>query len=318
VVAAGAAVRMPAAGSRWNANRSMVIEGRPPAAGETLFAADLTVTPGYLETLRFPVRAGRLLNEDDGSDAPLAVVVSEATVRRYFSGSTAKAVGTRIRLGDEPSPSAWRTIVGVVGDVRNDDIDAAPLPMVYVPLAQRPTREMTIVLRTVGDPVAHVPAARAAIAAVDPDQPVYDVKSMLQILDEDLRQSVVLIGIFGVFTSIALALAALGIYGVIAHAVAQRTHEIGVRMALGAAVADVVALVVRQGLTPVAIGLALGLASGFGVSRLMRGLLYGVTPTDPLTYASVIALLLAVAAVACVVPARRAARVDPLLAIRAD
>jgi len=318
VVAAGAAVRMPAAGSRWNSNRSLVIEGRPAVVGETLFAADLTVTPGYLETLRFPMRTGRALTEGDGADAPLVVVVSDATVRRYFGGSAEQALGARIRLGDEPSPDVWRTIVGVVGDVRNDDIDAPPLPMVYVPLAQRPSREMTIVMRTVDDPMVHVADARAAIAAIDPTQPLYEVKSMAQILEEDLRQTVVLIGIFGIFAFVALVLAALGIYGVVAHAVAQRTHEIGVRMALGAAVGDVIRLVVRQGLVPVVTGLVIGLASGLGVSRLMQSVLYGVTPTDPVTYAAVIFVLTTTALLACVAPARRAARVDPLLAIRAE
>ena len=318
VVSAGAGLRVPAAGSRWNPNRSVVIEGRPVVDGETLFAADLTVTPGYLETLRIPLRAGRALRAGDAAGAPLAVVVSEMMVRRYFGGDTARALGARIRLGDEPSRDAWRTIVGVTGDVRNDDIDAPPLPMVYVPLAQRASREMTIVMRTAGDPLAHAADGRAAVADVDPDQPVYEIKSMAQILDEDLRQSVVLIGILGVFAAVALVLAALGIYGVVAHAVAQRTREIGVRMALGAALGDVVRLVARQGLTPVAIGLAFGAAAGVAVSQLMTSVLYGVTPTDPVTYAAVAGILAIVSLVACIAPAMRAARIDPLLAIRSE
>jgi putative ABC transport system permease protein len=202
--------------------------------------------------------------------------------------------------------------------VRNDDIDAPPLPMVYVPLAQRPSREMTIVIRTGDDPMTHVAEARAAIAAVDPAQPVYEVKSMAQILEEDLGPSVALIGLAGIFALVALILAALGIYGVVAHAVAQRTHEIGVRMALGAAAGDVILLVVRQGLAPVAAGLAIGITAGLGVSRLMTSVLCGVTPSDPITYATAVVVLIAVALLACVAPAHRAARVDPLLAIRSD
>jgi putative ABC transport system permease protein len=163
-----------------------------------------------------------------------------------------------------------------------------------------------------------VAEARAAIAAVDPAQPVYEVKSMAQILEEDLRQSVVLIGIIGIFALVALVLAALGIYGVVAHAVAQRTHEIGVRMALGAAVGDVIGLVVRQGILPVAGGLAAGMAVALGVSRLLGSVLYGITPTDPVTYATVALVLAAVALVACAAPARRATRVDPLVAIRSE
>ena len=318
VVAAGAALRVPATGSRWNPNRSLVIDGRPALSGESRFAADLTVMPGYLETLRLPLRAGRTFSAADGLEARLVAVISDTTVRRYFDGNTQLALGRRIRLGDEPSAESWRTIVGVVGDVRNDDIDSPPLPMVYVPLAQRPSREMTIVMRTAGDPTAYVDAARTAIAAIDPNQPVYEVKSMAQILVEDLRQSVVLIAIIGIFALVALALAALGIYGVVAHGVAQRTHEIGVRMALGAAVGDVIRLVVRQGLVPVAIGLAIGISGGLAVSRAMKGVLYGVTPGDPISYATAAVVLTAVALLACVAPARRATRVDPLVAVRSE
>jgi putative ABC transport system permease protein len=318
VITAGAGLRVPAAGSRYNPNRSVVIQGRTAAPGETQFAADLTVTPGYLETLRIPLRRGRALTPADGAVAPLAVVVSEMMVRRYWSGMPDAALGARIRLGDEPSADAWRTVVGIVGDVRNDDIESPPLPMMYVPLAQRPAREMTIALRTTGDPLALVVAARAAVAEVDPEQPVYDVKTMARILEEDLRQSVILIAILGLFAGVALALAAVGIYGVVAHAVAQRTHEIGVRMALGAVIGDVLLLVMRQGFTPVAVGLAVGIGAAVGASQLLRSILYGVTPTDPVTYASVVAILAAVALVACIAPARRAAKVDPLLSLRSE
>jgi putative ABC transport system permease protein len=318
VLAAGAGVRVPAAGSRWNPSRSLIIEGRPPREGETLFAADLTVTPGYLEALRVPLHTGRALAPSDSADAPLAVVVNEMMVRRYWTGGSARVVGTRIRLGDERDPRAWRTVVGVVGNVRNDDVDAPPLPMVYVPLAQRPSREMTLVVRTVDDPLAHVEEARAALASVDPEQPLYDIRSMAQVLEDEMRTNVLLIAMMAIFAGIALALAALGIYGVVSHAVAQRTHEIGVRMALGAAVGDVVGLTVRQGLTPVAVGLALGIAAGLAISTLMRGILYGVSPTDPITYIGVVVILAGVALLACVAPARRAARIDPLLALRAE
>jgi putative ABC transport system permease protein len=318
VVTAGAGLRVPAAGSRYNPNRSVVIQGRTAVPGETQFAADLTVTPGYLETLRIPLRRGRSLTSADGAAAPLAVVVSEMMVRRYWNGRPDAALGARLRLGDEARPDDWRTVVGIVGDVRNDDIESPPLPMVYVPLAQRPSREMTIAIRTNGDPLALVVAARAAVAAVDPEQPVYDVKTMGQILEEDLRQSVILIAILGLFAGVALVLAAVGIYGVVAHAVAQRTHEIGVRMALGAVIGDVLLLVMRQGLTPVAAGLAAGIGVAAGASQLLSSILYGVTPTDPVTYASVVTILAVVALVACIAPARRAAKVDPLLSLRSE
>jgi putative ABC transport system permease protein len=147
---------------------------------------------------------------------------------------------------------------------------------------------------------------------------VYEVKTMAQILEEDLRQSVILVAILGLFAGVALALAAVGTYGVVTHTVAQRTHEIGVRMALGAAVGDVLSLVMRQGFTPVLAGLAVGIGAALGVSQLLRSILYGVTPTDAVTYASVAAILAAVALVACIAPARRAAKVDPLLALRSE
>jgi ABC-type antimicrobial peptide transport system permease subunit len=156
------------------------------------------------------------------------------------------------------------------------------------------------------------------VTAVDAEQPVYDVKTMAQILEEDLRQSVILIAILGFFAGVALALAAVGIYGIVAHAVAQRTHEIGVRMALGAVVGDILFLVMRQGSTPVAVGLAVGIGAAVGVSQLLGSILYGVTPTDPVTYASVVAILAAVALVACIAPARRAAKVDPLVSLRSE
>lgn len=318
VIGAGAGLRVPTTGNRYNPNRSVAIQGRTGFQGETQFAADLTVTPGYLETLRIPLRRGRALTPADGSTAPLAVLVSDTMVRRYWNGVPDAALGARIRLGDEPSPDAWRTVVGVVGDVRNDDIDAPPLPMVYVPLAQRPAREMTIVLRTAGDPLGRVAAARAAVAAVDPEQPVYEIKTMAQILAEDLRQSVILAGILGLFAAVALALAAVGIYGVVAHAVAQRTHEIGVRMALGAALGDVLSLVLRQASTPVLAGLGVGIGAALGASQLLGSILYGVRPTDAVTYASVGLILTAVAFIACIAPARRAARLDPLIALRSE
>jgi putative ABC transport system permease protein len=318
VTSTGAAVRVPAAGSRYNPNRSLIIEGRAVVPGETRFAADLTVTPGYLETLRIPLRAGRSLGGQDGGGARLAVVVSDTVVHRYWGGVREQALGARIRLGDEPSPEAWRTIVGVVGDVRNDDIDAPPLPMVYVPLAQRASREMTLVLRTRDTPLAHVEDARAAVAAIDADQPVYEVKTMAQIFEEDLRQSVVLGAVLGIFACVALLLAAIGIYGVVSHAVAQRTREIGVRIALGATAHNVRRLVVHQGFVPVAAGLAIGLAASLGASELLASLLYGVTPTDPVTYGSVVLILAAVALIACVAPARRAMHVDPVTALRTD
>lgn len=315
VVQVGATTRVPAAGSRFNPNRSLVIEGRAPGPTDTWFANDLTISPGYLETLRVPLRAGRGLADTDGTGAPLVVVVSETLVRQYLGGTS--PLGARLRLGDEP-PSEWRTVVGVVGDVRNDDIDAPPLPLVYVPLAQRPFREMTLVMRTTLDPLAQVTAARSAMAEVDPEVPLYDVQTLAQVLNDDLRQTVVLVGLATLFGSIALLLAATGIYAVVAQGVAHATREIGIRLALGATRTRVMRDVTRQGLTPVALGLVIGSVGGAVVAHAARSLLYGVSAGDLSHYALAAGVLASVAVLACASPAWRAAHTNPLHAIRAE
>jgi putative ABC transport system permease protein len=314
VVTAAAGGRVPAAGSQYNPTRDLVIEGMVPAPSATLSVSDLTVTPGYLETLRVPLLDGRMLERGDHADAPLAVVINQTMARRFWGTTT--PIGARIRLGDEVPANAWRSVVGVVADIRNDDIGRPPLPYVFVPLSQRADRDMTIILRTAGDPMSHVPAVRAAIAAVDADQPLSNVQSMDQILSEDMRGPKVFIGLSGIFAAMALALAAIGIYGVVAFSVAQRRHDIGVRMAVGAAPANVLRLVVREGLAPVVLGLGIGLVSALALSRLLTGILYGVTATDPITYVAVSIVLIGVALLACAIPVRRAVQMDPLIALR--
>jgi len=316
VIEAGATTRVPAAGSRFNPNRSIVIEGQVPAGGDTWFADDLTISPGYLEALRIPLRQGRRFSASDGAAAsPLVALVSETMAVRYWPNSS--PLGSRMRLGDEPV-GEWRTIVGVVGDVRNDDIDAPPLPHVYVPLAQRPSREMTLVVRSVDDPLLHVAQARAAVAAVDRNQPLYDIQTMTQIVAEDLRGTVVLVALAGLFAIIALALASTGIYGVIAHVVAQARREIGIRIALGAGRGAVVRQVTSRSLKPVVAGAALGVLIGAALARVVAGLLYGVSPGDPQNYLWTLAVLVAAALLASAVPAVRAARTDPIIALRSE
>lgn len=315
VVEVGATTRVPAAGSRFNPNRSLVIDGRAPGPTDTWFANDLTITPGYLEALRVPLRAGRGLADMDRAGALLVAVVSDTLARQYFGATS--PLGARLRLGDEPT-NEWRTVVGVVGDVRNDDIDAPPLPQVYVPLAQRASREMTLVMRTSADPLAQVAAARAAMADVDPDVPLYDVQTLVQVLRDDVRQTVVLVGLAALFGSIALVLAATGIYAVVAHGVAHATREIGIRLALGASRATVIRDVTRQGLMPVAIGLAIGTVGGAFIGHAAGSLLYGVSAGDLSNYALTIGVLASVAVLACAQPAWRAAHTNPLQAIRSE
>lgn len=316
VVGAAGTSRLPFAGSRFNPNRGLVVEGRVDSRpDESAFAIDYVVTPAYFETMKLPLREGREFTQADGAGAPHVAVVSETLAKRYWAGRS--PLGARLRQGDEP-PGVWRTVVGVAGDVRNDDADQPPLPYLYVPLAQQPQRTMSIVVRTSGEPDALADTLRRTMAELDPDQPLFDVQSMAAILDADLRQTVVLIQILNGLAVFALGLAALGIWGVVSQLLAERTREIGVRVALGATASQVVALVARLGLVPVALGLVFGLTAGLGVARVLRSLLFQVTPADPLTLLGTCVLLALAAAAALVEPIRRALRLDPVQALRME
>jgi putative ABC transport system permease protein len=314
VTDSGAASRLPFAGGRFNPNRGLVVEGQANVPGDpATFAMEYVITPGYLSSLRVPVREGRDFRAADEAGAPLVAIVSETLARRYWPGRS--PIGARLRQGDEP-PGVWRTVVGVVGDIRNDDADQPPLPYLYLPLAQRPQHSMSIVLRAAGDPAALANELRRTMASFDPSQALYDVRTMDDVLEADLAGSRLLLRVMNGFSALALGLAGLGIWGVIAQLVAQRSREIGVRVALGATTRQVLTLVARLGVLPVAGGLLAGLAAGLGLARLMRSLLFQVTPTDPLTIGIACLLLALVAALAVVGPARRAARLDPLAALR--
>jgi putative ABC transport system permease protein len=316
VTSAGATSRLPFAGSRWNPNRGLEIEGQTAAvdsAGQ--WAVDYAVTPGLVETLRMRLVEGRVFTGADGAGAPPVALVNQAMARRYWSGRS--PLGSRLRRGTDP-PGQWRTIVGIVGDVRNDDADQPPLPYLYVPHAQEPTRTIAITLRTSGDPLKLVDSLRSAIQSFDGDQALYDVRSMRKVWEDDLASSRLLIQVIGALALVALGLAGLGVWGVAAQAVGQRTREIGVRVALGASPGRVGELIARQGLVPIVTGLVIGLAAGLGTGRLMRSLLFQVTPSDPWTLAATLGALAAVGVVATVGPALRAARIDPVDALRAE
>jgi putative ABC transport system permease protein len=316
VIQAGAASRLPFAGGRFNPNRGLVVEGREPSPGDQgTFAVDYVITPGYLASLRVPIREGRDFLQSDQQDAPYVAIVSETLARRYWP--TRSPLGARLRQGDEP-PGIWRTVVGVVGDIRNDDADQPPLPYLYLPLAQRPQHSMSMVLRTAGDPPALANQVRQTIASFDANQALYDVRTMDEVLEADLAGSRFLLQVMNAFGALALGLAGLGIWGVVSQLVAQRSREIGVRVALGATTRQVLTLVARLGALPVAGGLFAGLAAGLGLARLMRSLLFQVSSTDPLTIGIACLLLALVAALAVVGPARRAARLDPLAALREE
>ena len=320
VVSTGVTSRLPIAGSRNNPTRALAIEGRPPVRqGESPWAIDLTVGPGFLEALGLPFISGRMITTADTADAPPVAVISQTMATRYWGSED--PVGARITLGDAASNPAWTAVVGVVGDVCNDDIDQPPLPQVYLPLAQQPRRSMALLVRTAADPSLLAGAVRQAVWSLDANQPLSDVRTMDDVLYADTLGSRIVIGVLGVlgvFAFLAFSLAAVGIYGVVAYAVSQRTKEVGIRMALGADRRDVVRLIVGQGMLPVMAGMLVGVAISLGVTRLIASLLYQVSPTDPLTFGAVTVLLGVTALVASPIPAIRAGRVDPSVTLRQD
>jgi putative ABC transport system permease protein len=316
IVSVGAISYLPVTGGITN--DYFTIEGRPPVAKEAQPIAEYrVVTPHYFEAMGIPPLAGRDVAETDTKQTPNVVVINDAFARQHFAGEN--PLGQRIKLqGQQRDPLL---IVGVVGNVRNGGLDEQPTSEVYVPFLQDPLsqtyqRSMTIIARTKSEPSAVAGSLRVALTTLDKSLPVYAVKSMTEHLHETLtrrRFNLILLSIFG---SVALALAAIGIYGVISYGINQRTHEIGIRLALGANRYDVLKLVVKQGMLLTLSGVALGLFAAWGLTRLIKTLLFDVSVTDPLTFI-VIALLLAfVALLACSIPARRAMKVDPMIELR--
>ncbi len=294
------------------------IEGRPtPRAGERVEVTIDTITPNYHQVMGTPLVKGRAFTEQDAETAPMVVLINETFARRFFPGED--SVGKRINYGDDTDQTRnpWCTIVGVVADTRRNGFDAEPRPESYRPLAQAPTNFLTYVVRsTSDDPSALASSVRNAVREIDKDQPVYDIKTMNGIVSELIAQRRLNTILLGVFAAVALVLASVGIFGVMNYTVTQRTHEIGIRMALGAQKRDVLRMVVGQGMTLAFIGVGVGLFGAFVVTRVMENLLYGVSATDPFVFAVVALLLAFVAVLACYIPARRAMKVDPMIALR--
>src|SRR5882762_9790705 len=291
------------------------VEGEAPLPpGEYNDALYREVTPGYLEMLGAQVKEGRLLLESDHEGGSLAVVVNEFLARRHWPGKS--AVGKRIRFGDEKEP--WWTVAGVVRDIRERGLLYEMKPAVYVPMTQvkKPQGFAFLVVRTSDDPASTIKMVEGAVWSVDPQQPVSYVRTMDQLMETDVADRTRPMVLLGVFAGLALVLACLGVYGVLAYAVAQRTREIGVRMAMGAKPGDVTRMILGRGMKLSVIGLLAGGALAAGLGALLRTLLYGVTPAAPGIYAGTAAALLLVAVIACVIPALRAARVDPAVALR--
>jgi putative ABC transport system permease protein len=312
---AALAYSLPIDGSQWNS--VFIAADKPePIRADTPSAAMSPVGLGYFDTLGMRLVRGRVLDERDTDTSPLVAVVNESLARRIWPGED--PVGKHLKQGWFDTTSRWIEIVGVVADVKFEGL-TEPTPMqVYLPLTQQSPRSITILLRTSGDPTTLTHAVETAVHDLDRDLPVYSVRTMDDLVNASIARQRMAVIIFVTFAGIALVLAAIGLYGVISHSVTERTHEIGVRMALGAERRHVLALVVRQGLTMAVVGTAIGMAGALALARTIQSLLYGVSATDPATFASVAAGLLTVALVACYVPAWRAARVDPTQALRAE
>jgi putative ABC transport system permease protein len=303
--------------STYNRGTRYLVEGAPLAdRGREPETDYRVVTPGYFAALEIPVRRGRGFDDRDRDARAPVAIVNGVFARQAFG--TEDALGRRVRLGRVDSPSPWLTVVGVIGDVRHTAVTAGAEPEIYVPLGQEDVSMMMLAARTAADPAGLTAAVKAALSAVDPSQPVYHVKTLARLLDDALLSNGFAMTTMTVFAGLALLLAAVGIYGVVAYAVGQQMREFGIRRALGATPADVLSLVMRRGGSLVLAGIVIGLAGALGLTRLMQALLFGVTAADLPTYAAVAAILATVGGVACYLPARRAMRADPAATLRAE
>jgi predicted permease len=296
----------------------IVPEDKPdPPPGVFQVANNRVVSPDYFHTLGVPLLQGRLLSAQDHAQAPAVAVINQAMARHYWGEED--PVGKRFKIGARASNAPWLTVVGVVGDVRQAGLNSDSLPELYTPFTQehqRFVRPRVLFVRTTGDPLSLVAAVRNQIWVVDQDQPINDVRTMEEIVSQWLAPRRFNLLLLGVFAALALVLASVGLYGVVSYMVSQRTREIGVRVALGAQPRDILKLIVSQGLLLTLGGIAIGLLASFVLTRWLESLLFGVSATDPLTFAAVAFLLIAVAFLACCLPARRATKIDPLVAMR--
>ena len=313
VESAGTTGILPLSGSiSWG---QITIEGYDAASGQAAILADRrTASTDYFETMRIPLIAGRFFNQQDTKDSPKAVIVDEKLARTYWPNGD--PIGRRLKTGGADSTGPWRTVVGVVRSVKQYDLETDPRVAVYFPSQQASESSRYLVVRTTVPPLTLSSAIAAEVKAMDPNVPVFEVKTMDQRMYESLARRRFAMLALGLFAVLASLLALVGIYGVMSYSVAQRTSELGIRLALGAQPSDVLRLVLRHGFTLALIGVAVGTIASVAVTRVLATLLFGITATDLLTFVSVSAALIFVALVACLVPARRATKVDPLVALR--
>src|ERR1051325_3445950 len=297
---------------RSNNSATFQVEGETdPPKGKVPYADYQIVTPHYFEAIGTPIRQGRAFTEQDKKDTPLVLIINARLARRYFPNGD--ALGKRLVFDDK---EGGLEIVGVAADVKNDDLEEEANLTVYRPFLQEPWWSMALIVRTTSDPVQLATTVRNEVRAIDQEQPVYNVKTMQQVVDESISPKRLTMFLLAFFAFGALVLDAIGIYAVMAYSVTSRTHEIGIRMALGAQPRDILKLIVRQGLVMTAIGVVFGLLGAFLLTRAMTEMLSGVEPTDPLTFGGISLLLSVVAFAACYIPARKATKVDPMIALR--
>jgi predicted permease len=299
-----------------NPDGLITIEGGSSDSSERAripFNRDL-ISEGFFQTLRIPLLKGRFFNAQDNQGSVPVAIINETMARRFWPGE--EAVGKRFKLGLAESPGPWLTVVGVVGDMRRQSLERQSIAQIFVPHLQSPSRRMTLLIRTTMEPDQLAPTVRNEIRLIDKTVPIYQISTLERRLAEAVAPRRFQTWLLTLFSALALLLAAIGIYGLIHQSVALRTREIGTRLALGAQSRDVLWLVVGQGMRLALCGIGLGLLAALALTRVLTDLLFGVTATDPVTFMAVPLFLLLVALLACYLPARRVARVDPILALR--
>ena len=294
---------------------TLSIEGLPaPAPGEQRSALLQTISPSYFHTMRIPLRQGREFAETDGPDSMPVAIVGEHMAERYWPGQD--PVGKHLRSGQPDDPKSWLTVVGVVSDVKYEWITRDPELVLYLPYRQAPLSYSYIIVRAVSDPINLTAAVRSKLAGVDPGQPIFEVNTLERVITNSVVGLAYVAALMAIIGVIALVLSSVGVYGIISYSVTERTHEIGVRMALGAGRTDVLRMVVGRGVALTVIGLGIGLPLSILLARLLSGLIFGVSSTDIATFGGVSFVLISVAVLASYVPARRATQVDPMVALR--
>ncbi len=313
VVSAGAVSILPMSGN--NSSGSFRIEGRVVAPGQSLPHGDRwAATTDYFTTMKIKLVRGRFFDDRDTADSAGAAIIDETMARKYWPNED--PLGKRISYEGGQANPRWREIVGIVGHVKHRGLEGESRVQYYIPHPQRQSTNMNVVIRTQGEPTALTGSVRAAIRSIDRDLPLFRVRTMEELVTNSMAQRRFLLWLFVIFAGLALVLAAIGLYGVMSYSTMQRSHEIGIRMALGAQARDVLKMVLKQGMALALVGVAVGVAGAFALTRLMANLLYDVKATDPLTFLTIAVVLAAIALLACFVPARRATKVDPMVALR--